>query len=123
MGAKTDTKQLTANQSTEQKNQVLQATIEVLPNAGYRAKGMYKVDGVGIYSGMYYAKKVTHTINSEGYSVVIEALRKDHPVGGTATTKSVGGNSTPPAATRNDRQKSNVGGVLVDQKTGNVTGR
>ena len=58
---------------------------------------MYQCNGLGIYSGMYYANKVTHTINANGYSVVIEATKKDIPGSGGSSAIGSGDTLPPPA--------------------------
>lgn len=51
----------------------------VLPNSDFRAKRVYTFDGVGkIFSGNYYAKKVRHIIDINGYNVELTVMKTEH---------------------------------------------
>ena len=56
-------------------NEYIEGTMSVIPNAEYRAKAIYAVNGIGeLFSGSYYTKKVRHIINN-GYSVECDVIK------------------------------------------------
>ncbi len=118
MGAKTDTS--TKTQKSEQaKKQRLKLKMSVMPNAGYRAKGVYIVNGLGIYDGKYVAEKVIHTVNSSsGYTVDIEAYRESPTTSkaGQSTGQKDTTNTGQNNSTRNNRTPLKV--VTVSEKDG-----
>lgn len=88
--------------------ETIEATIDVLPNPKYRARTAYKVAGVGvIFSGAYYIRKATHTINRDsGYSVELDTINMDYSdivasdADGNVVTDTVAtAPSAPPAST------------------------
>lgn len=54
---------------------VVKIILNVMPNISYRAKSIYQVNGLGIFSGLFYIQKVTHTIDTSGFSTVLEGYR------------------------------------------------
>lgn len=121
MGTKSSLNVNTQKLIRAEENSILKATIEVIPNSAYRAKGVYQCSGLGIYSGKYYATKVTHTINATGYAVIIEANKQEQPgVGsGSGTIGSGEVNSSPVQDTRAGRSQESPK-VYVDMRTGEV---
>lgn len=120
MSAKTDT--ATKTQKSEQaKKQQVKIKLSVMPNAGYRAKGVYYTKGLGIYDGKYVAKKVIHTVSSSsGYTVDIEAYREapDSGSGNVTGQNTPSSDVTTANNTRNNRPP--VTGVTVGKPEGTV---
>jgi hypothetical protein len=103
-----------ASKYRSDKDNVLRGTFNVLPNCMFRAKALYDIQGLGIYSGIYYATKVTHSISRGSYKVVIEAVYK----GASALSDGGGGGDVPEeAAPRREEQK-----IVVDSNSSEGTG-
>lgn len=57
----------------------LEGTLDVMPNPEYRARDIYRIEGVGsIFSGNYYVTRAVHTISDSGYSVSLDVVGLDH---------------------------------------------
>lgn len=65
--------------STKVKKQVIEyieGVIGLIPNPDYKAKTVYRVQGVGsIFNGDYYFKKVRHTIGQDTYTVEADVIK------------------------------------------------
>lgn len=76
----TDTKAKESKEVTNKTKDIteeyIEGVISVIPNSDYRARTAFKVSGVGkLFEGTHYLRKVTHTINNDGYSVEAETLK------------------------------------------------
>lgn len=59
--------------------ETIEASMGVIPNPRYRAKQVYRLEGLGsIFSGKYYTRRVVHTISSSGYTVDADVVNVDH---------------------------------------------
>lgn len=68
-------------------NEYIEGVVQVVPNCDYKSKKIYGVKGVGeIFSGNYYAHKVTHVI-SESYTVNMEVTQVEQLVINTSTAE------------------------------------
>lgn len=51
-------------------DQLIEGSVSLFPNCDYRAKTVRGYKGLGqIFNGLYYSRKMTHTINDSGYNV------------------------------------------------------
>lgn len=76
----TDTKSQEAKEVTNTAKEItekyIEGVISLVPNCDYRARTAFKVNGVGkLFEGTHYLRKVTHTINSDGYNVEAETIK------------------------------------------------
>lgn len=68
-------------------NEYIEGVASVIPNCDYKCKKIYGVRGVGnVFSGNYYAQKVTHTI-SDAYTVEMEMTQVQQLVINTTDTE------------------------------------
>lgn len=56
--------------------EMLQATLEVMPDPKYRARNFINIEGVGNnFKGTYYVKQCTHRISKSGYSCNMSLIK------------------------------------------------
>ena len=73
--AKSQTQKQAQNITKAQVNEYIEGTVSVIPNSAYTPRKIYKINGVGrLFHGMYYTKRVTHSISGGAYSVELEVL-------------------------------------------------
>lgn len=65
----------TVNQRSK-KEDILQGTVNVIPNCSYSAKQVVECVGLGIYSGNYYVNKVIHKISNGNYTTTLQVRLK-----------------------------------------------
>ncbi len=108
----------------EAKEQILEGTVNVIPNCEYRAKSIYNFQGLGIYSGLYYIKKATHTIRNGSYTVTLSVFKKDNPGesgGGNGKGDAGEENTTSPRREEAKLDNTYVKKIVVDKVTGGGT--
>ena len=68
-------------------HEYIEGVVQVVPNCDYKCKKIYGIHGVGkVFSGDYYAQKVTHSI-SDTYTVNMEVTRVEQLVVNTSVTE------------------------------------
>ena len=68
-------------------HEYIEGVVQVVPNCDYKCKKIYGIHGVGkVFSGDYYAQKVTHSI-SDTYTVNMEVTKVEQLVVNTSVTE------------------------------------
>lgn len=118
---KDTTKEKSSKDFTKKKEEILKGTLQVVPDCDFDAGVTYKCEGLGIFSGSYYAEKVTHTITQSGYSVDIDVHRKEAPSKAPVSSKNTGSSTSSGNGSNGKRNTGNVEVVALGTKTGSVT--
>lgn len=123
LGTKTETKSKSSKKANTDDQNTIKLTLDVVPNIGYRAKGVYNIVGLGIYSGVYYIKKVTQIVNEGGMTTQLEGYRvgesTDGGDGNSNTDNAETAASDTPTNTSNREQRETV--TFVEGKQGETT--